>query len=96
MITERDIATAKRELQDKAQDEIERETAIKWAARAIAAYIIAREQHNVAVISEADEYRGEALEHAAKAGDFGRLAGTLQRQIDKYRPIITQKGELIG
>ena len=48
---------------------IERETAIKWAGRAIAAWRLYMEHSVVAWRDLAISYSGEAVEHAAASGD---------------------------
>jgi hypothetical protein len=65
-----DAATA--ELQQKSLRDIQRETAIKWAGRASAA---AKLGLGPAIV---DEYRHEAIEHAALSGDALTLASVRQ------------------
>ena len=52
------IKEAVEELKIKSYEDIERETAIKWAARAAAACILGK-------LKEFEDYRHEAIEHAA-------------------------------
>lgn len=55
------LANAIVELRSKSLQDIERETAVRWAERAVAAYSLGYD--------EADEYAHEALEHAGLSGD---------------------------
>src|SRR2546425_2306592 len=57
-ISKQNISEAAKELKAKSYEQIEQETAIKWAARAIAA-------SNLGKLKEAENYRHEAVEHAA-------------------------------
>lgn len=61
---ELDLDAALNELRTKDHDQIERETAVRWAARSVAAMTLGRPE-------ESSDYRHEALEHAAQvSGDF--------------------------
>jgi hypothetical protein len=66
------------ELQAKSEQDIELETAIRWGARAIAAY----EMGN---FLSGEDYFHEALEHAALVGDLGESVGRIQQQVDPVR-----------
>jgi hypothetical protein len=68
------------------------ETAYKWAARAVVAYIQFTKTESFEWLLRAEDYRHEALEHAALVGDNGVLTGMLEAQIDAYRP--ANMGEL--
>jgi len=48
---------------------IQKETAITWAARAVACLVLYRETHEPKWFSDAEEYYHEAVEHAALSGD---------------------------
>lgn len=74
--------SAKTEVKNKSDSEIERETAKKWAARAIACYEEYHSTNSLKWLLRADNYRHEALEHASIVGDRGRLVGQLQKEID--------------
>lgn len=52
------IKEAVEELKVKSYEDIERETAVKWAARAAAACLLGK-------LKEFEDYRHEAIEHAA-------------------------------
>ena len=72
MWTRNDVDKAKAELAKKSLSDIQGETAYVWGARAIAAYecfqVANDPKWSSKWISEALEYRHEALEHAALAG----------------------------
>lgn len=64
---------AREELESQSMLEIERATAKTWGGRAAAAYQLAREHEGTARlrwIADAENYRQEAIEHAAMAEDF--------------------------
>lgn len=71
-----------REIAAKSEAAIERETALKWAGRAVACYrryiTTGDERWQV----RAHDYRHEALEHAAIIGDHGRTAAAIQKRLD--------------
>lgn len=67
------VLAAKRELQIKSLETIQRETACAWASRAIAAYELFAETGNMRWLFEAHEYEHEALEHAALGPDDSAL-----------------------
>lgn len=56
------LDAARAEVAEKTQHQIQVETALRWAARAIAATEIGR-------LDDAHEYAHEAVEHGALAGD---------------------------
>jgi hypothetical protein len=60
------VASADKELQRKTLREIQYETAIKWAGRALVA-------HRMGNHDDAHEYAHEAAEHAALTADVGLL-----------------------
>lgn len=70
---EKYIEDARQELVEKSYQEIQTETALKWAARAFAAYEIVfrldSEAEQIGWFHVAEEYRHEALEHAALVED---------------------------
>lgn len=59
-------------------------SAATWVARALKAYARAA-RGDLAAMVEAEEYRGEALEHAALVGDRGKSAARVQRRVDAAR-----------
>ena len=66
------LAEARREILSKSCGEIERETAFKWAARAVAAYTIFRETRLHRWLRDSERYLDEAFEHAALQTAPGR------------------------
>lgn len=77
------------EIGTTSEEEIERSTAVKWAARSIASFILMQEaaspKEKVDLFDAGDDRRHEALEHAALVGDHGELVGVLQGLIDEER-----------
>jgi hypothetical protein len=60
LISDKDIKDAKEELSSKSDHQVEKETAIKWAARYLAAKTMKGR--------DADNFKHESLEHAALSG----------------------------
>jgi hypothetical protein len=79
---EKDIKEAIEEVKSKDKKTIEKETANKWANRAIACLIIAKEnkKDRLKWADLADDFRHEAMEHSALADDDGK---TLKEVVDK-------------
>lgn len=68
------VEEAKQELSAKTLDQIQQETAIKWAARYAAAYELSNDNTLTTEVydqwvHDQYEYRSEALEHAAQVQD---------------------------
>lgn len=82
---------ADREVGKKSEEALERETAEKWASRALACYHRYVEGHGLSWYLRGESYRHEALEHAALAGDGGKLVGKLTRRIDAARPRVRSR-----
>ena len=68
-LTQDNVAEAREELRTKTCDQIEYETAAKWAARAFAAMELHRHTGDPKWLALASEFGSEAIEHAAAAGD---------------------------
>jgi len=64
-----DVRGALEEVLTKSEGLIQRETAYKWASRAIACYTLYAENQELHWALRAEEYRHEAIEHAAVAED---------------------------
>lgn len=64
-----DIRAALVEVQSKTEQELEMETAYKWAARAVACYRLFAEGHDLKWLAAARDYEHEASEHAALVRD---------------------------
>lgn len=82
-----DIDKAMKEVQEKSDAEIDKETAHTWTARAIACYKIALKQDSEEELCKwnrkGDDFRHEALEHAALAKDGGKTVGELEKAMDE-------------
>ena len=63
------LANARAELRNKSCAQIEWETAAKWAARAVAAMELYSTTGELRWALLSGEFRAEAIEHAAAAGD---------------------------
>jgi len=79
------------EVNTKSDEVINRETAKKWAARALACYGNAKKTTGAARqewLLRAADYSHEALEHGALIGDGGRTVGALEKSFDVVRKIL--------
>ena len=85
LISVTDIVEAHADLLRKTEKEIEVETAIKWGARAIAAFELFQEQEAIKYFIWGEDLFHEALEHAALAKDYGRTLESLQAQVEPVR-----------
>ena len=81
-----DVPAAMKEVQAKSEPQIEVETAYKWASRALACYQLYRATRDLAWFLRAEQYRHEAFEHAAVAGDEGHTLQSIEVTIGKFRP----------
>ncbi len=80
--------TAAQEVAKHSDASIQRMTASRWAARAVACYARSRSYSGagrVHWLDRATSYRDEALEHAALVGDAGRTVAKVQRRVDAAR-----------
>lgn len=66
-----DVPTALDEVTSKSDPVIERETSAKWASRAVACYCKFAETGDAEWLMRAEDYKHEALEHAAMCEDGG-------------------------
>jgi len=67
-----DVKAAKKELAEKTLDQIQRETAWKWASRAVASFenvLEAKNEKKVSAFMAGQEYLHEAIEHASLVDD---------------------------
>jgi len=71
------------EVRQKSEAQVERETAKKWAGRAIACFRLYRASGVLDWLTRAHTYRDEALEHAAMVGDHGKTVKAIQNEIDR-------------
>ena len=77
--------SAAREIVEKSPETINRESAMKWRQLSIESYKeYAKTAHENSII-KAEQFRDEALEHAALSGDFGRLVGKIERDLNAAR-----------
>lgn len=79
-----DVQTATRELSVKSLARIQRETALTWAARAVAAYGFFQRTRVTQWLLDAEEYAHEALEHAALA-EPRELIGEVREHLDRAK-----------
>lgn len=80
-----DIEGALAEVQEKSDQEIESETAHKWAARAIACFQLHRATGELRWFLRGNDYRHEAIEHAALVEDGGATMLALTAEVDRVR-----------
>lgn len=80
------LADARKEVAAKSDRTIERETARKWADRAIACFenyrLGVRPKNGICWQARAEDYSHEALEHAALARDRGRTLARIEKLIE--------------
>lgn len=88
-----DVDAAKKEVQEKQEEEIEVETAYKWASRAIACFQLHAETELVKWLIKGEDYRHEALEHAALAKDGGDTLNAIEKEIEKHRTTVDDEAE---
>ncbi len=88
MISKHDIDAARNELDYKSKEQIERETALKWAARAIAAYRLFIETGDHTYMWDAVDYHHEAVEHAAETDILPIISATLAEEKAKAMNVI--------
>jgi hypothetical protein len=79
------LEEARLEVSQKTLKEIERETAWKWAARAVAAYEL-WVGGNRAMYHDACTYLGEALEHSVFADETGETLQAVRAWVHQYIP----------
>lgn len=84
-----DIKAALKEVQEKDEEDIEIETSYKWASRAIACFQLYTETELVTWLLKGEDYRHEALEHAALAKDHGKTLNIIDKEIEKHRATIS-------
>ena len=82
------LAEAQHEILEKSREQIEEETAFKWAARAVAAYRqVRRPPHQPhRWLRDANTYFDEALEHAALADESGEVLRAVREWMGRYIP----------
>ena len=81
------VDEAAREIRQRSRNQIEKDTAFKWAARAIAAYELFRSApHLHRWIRDSQTYFDEALEHAALADESGEVLFAVREWMGRYIP----------
>lgn len=80
-----DVEGAFREVQEKSDREIESDTAHKWAARAIACFQLHQSTGELRWFLRGNDYRHEAIEHAALVEDGGATMLALIAEVDRFR-----------
>lgn len=83
-VSEEKVKEAGEEIDQKSLEQIQRETAIKWASRACAAYKNLADSLLDVWEIQATEYAHEAIEHAALCEDEGVLE-SVRKAINKYK-----------
>jgi hypothetical protein len=81
------LAEAEREIRQKHREQIEEETAYKWAARAVAAYRAFRSSNRASWLRDSENYYNEAIEHGALADPYsGAVLRDVIEWIHNYIP----------
>ena len=78
---------------EKEEEEVEIETAYKWASRAIACFQLHAETKLTKWLIKGEDYRHEALEHAALAKDRGDTLNIIEDEIEKHRTTLDEDEE---
>lgn len=71
------------EVKKKNAKTLDRETALKWADRAIACFKMYAKTGKSEWLRRAEDYKHEALEHAALVMDYGKTVGLVQRKVER-------------
>lgn len=79
------VEEALKEVQEKKEEEIEIETAYKWASRSIACYKLYEKTKELKWFIQAEDYFHECLEHASLAKDMGETLKIIESEVKKYR-----------
>jgi hypothetical protein len=77
---------ARREVLEKTREQIEHETAFKWAARAVAAYELFRQTRLNRWLCDSEHFRDEACEHGAMADETGEALRAVRAWMHRYIP----------
>lgn len=76
-----DLESALVEVQTKTAGQIQQETAYKWASRAVACFVLHRKTGDTRWLLRGEDYKHEAIEHAAFADDNGATMFTIRAQM---------------
>jgi hypothetical protein len=74
-----------REVATKSDATIDRETALKWAGRAVACYQRYAATGKIRWLLRAENHEHEAMEHAALVGDRGKTLRAVQDELERAR-----------
>lgn len=90
-----DISKSLKEIQSKVHQEIESDAALSWANRACASYYLISHGNlppaeALRRLIEAEDYFGEAVEHAAKIEDMGSTVHQIQVAVKPYQDAAQQ------
>jgi hypothetical protein len=89
-----DIEKARSEIEKTPMEDIERQTALTWGARAVASYHLCQEDGTLMPrfrhFWEGENYRQESFEHAAMAEDDGELLKQVREEIEQARSLAMQ------
>src|SRR6266478_4449672 len=91
-----DLEAARKELKEKSENEIEEETARKWAARAIVCYEKCIEDSSVEMFSRGDDNYHEALEHAALSENTGLVSEVKSEIAEKRKKCLAKISKTAG
>ena len=80
------LPDARREILQKTRSEIEEETAVRWAERAVAAYQLSSMQQDNRYLRDAGDYYHEAVEHAALADHSGEVLRRVREWVHRFVP----------
>ena len=85
-----DVTAARKELRQKTLLDIERATALTWGGRAAASFLLATEakdpKERLQRLQDGENYRQEALEHAAMTEDLELLVAN-RKEMDANRKL---------
>jgi hypothetical protein len=80
------LEAARAEILEKTHEQIEEETAWRWAARAVACFEAYEDSHEESWASAYEDYRHEAIEHAAFADRDGSVIQSVRAWIKRHAP----------
>lgn len=80
-----DLYAALVEIREKSVAQIEKDTAYKWASRAIVCYKLFVSTGEQSWLPVAENYEHEALEHAALVRDRGETLKAVEDEIDMWK-----------
>lgn len=72
-------------------EDLEKDTAVKWAARSIACCVAFAKSKDRKWLVRANDYKHEALEHAALVKDKGATVNEVQTEIERQAAELLRK-----